>query len=157
MYLKLATVPGEAVGKGYEQTIAVHSFSFGASNPVSISSSSGGAGASLVQVSTMNIMKEADASSPVLFGAVCKGAHYDNATLFVLEAGGDANVYLQYDMTLVFVDNVQWSGSGGGGKASESISLAFGSIKATYFKQDATGKTSKAAEFGWNVQTHAPL
>jgi type VI secretion system secreted protein Hcp len=154
MYLKLATIPGEATGKGFEGQIAVHSFSFGGSNPVSISSASGGSSGGVPNISSLNLSKETDKSSPLLFQALCLGSHLDNATFSALKTGSSTEPYITLELTNVFVDNISWSGAGND-VAQESFSLAFGEVKITYYTQDKTGKTTKGAEFDYNIQTHS--
>lgn len=154
-YLKLDTVDGESTRKGFEKWIEIYSFSLGASNPSNIGSGAG-AGAGKVDISSLNVMKKSDATSPKLFGACCSGKHFPKASLVLNKAGGDAAVdYIKYEFTEVFVDSVQWSGSSGGDDTpTESLSLAFASVHITYTPQKADGTKGSAVVAGWNVKTN---
>lgn len=155
-YLNLQGITGEATRKGFEGWIEIESFSFGASNPVSIGTASTGAGAGKVSLSSFNTLKRTDSSSPVLFQKCCSGQHFAKVSLALNKAGGDAAVkFLQYDFTEVFVDSIQWSGSGGGEETpSESLSFAFASINVTYTPQKVTGEAGSAIVAGWDVKAN---
>ena len=154
-YLKIENVDGEVTAKGMEKTVEIYSFSFGASNPTSVSSSGGaGMSAGKVSLSSFNFMKKLDKSSAPLFQACCTGKHFPKATLSLRKAGGDAGqgVFLEYVLTQVFVDSIQWSGSTGGDDTpTESVSFSFSKIETTYFTVDAKGSASKAGQAAWDV------
>lgn len=140
-FLKLPNVKGESTDKTHSGEIEIYSFSWGASNPVHIGSGTGGMGAGKVSISSFNVMKKSDSTSPLLFKACCTGSHYDTATVTLRKAGGSAALeYLTYLFTEVFVESIQWSGSSGGDDTpTESLSLAFGKVEITYKTQDAKG------------------
>lgn len=154
-YLKIETVDGEVQAKGMEKSIEIYSFSFGASNPTSVKSSGGqGLSAGKVEISSFNFMKKLDKTSSNLFQACCTGKHFPKATLSLRKAGGDAGqaVFLEYVLTQVFVDTVQWSGSTGGDDTpTESVSFSFAKIELTYNTVDEKGKAAKAGQAGWDL------
>jgi type VI secretion system secreted protein Hcp len=156
IFLKIEpTVDGESQAKGHEKQIEIFSFSLGASNPSSVATG-GGSGAGKVDISSLSIQKQVDLASSKLFLKCCNGTHFDKATLFVREAGGDAPVeYWTMEMKQVFVDSVSWGGAAGGGKPSESVSLSFAEVKITYYSQDEHGAKKDKMEGGWNVKTNA--
>ena len=108
-FLDIKDAPGESTAKGYEGKIEIYSFSWGASNPSTIGSGTGGGGAGKVSISSFNIMKRTDSASPKLFQSCCRGDHYDAATVTMRKAGGTAGqvVFLTYKFTEVFVDSIQ--------------------------------------------------
>lgn len=154
-YLKIEGIDGEVTAKGMEKTVEIYSFSFGASNPTSVSSSGGtGMSAGKVSMSSFNFMKKLDKASSSLFQACCNGKHFAKATLSLRKAGGDAGqgVFLEYVLTPVFVDSVQWSGSTGGDDTpTESVSFNFGKIELTYSTVDDKGKAAKAGQAAWDA------
>ena len=151
------TVVGESTDATYSKSKAyeIYSFSWGASNPVTIGSATSGTGGGKVSVSSFNVMKKTDTASCTLFSACATGAHFPTAHVVMRKAGGTQLVYLQYDFTEVYVESVQWSGSSGGDDTpTESVSFAFGGVTVTYTAQDATGKAitpSKTAS--WDART----
>lgn len=161
-YLFIDTVDGESTAtfaakpNGMSKApMDIYSFSFGASNPVTIGSGTGGSGGGRVSLSSFSIMKKSDNSSPLLFQACAQGEHYAKATVVLRKAGGSANnqgVFLQYDFTELYVESIQWSGSTGGDDTpSESVSFAFATIAITNYKQDTTGKLAKGNGASWDL------
>jgi type VI secretion system secreted protein Hcp len=156
MFLKISTVDGEATDKDHAGEIDIFSYSLGASNPSSVATGTG-SGAGKVSISSLSVQKVVDLSSPKLFQYCCNGKHFDEATLTVREAGGDAPVeYMKIKMKQVFVDSVSWGGASGGGKPSESLTLSFAELVFEYSSQTKEGGVDKTVPAGWNVQTNQP-
>ena len=160
MYTTGGAVPaeGETTDKTYSANKAweVLSFSFGASNPTTVGSGSGGSGGGKVSISSFNIMKKTDNASPSLFKSCCMGSFYDTATVVLRKAGGKAPlVYLQYDFGEVYVDNIQWSGSSGGDDTpAESVSFSFATVKVQYWPQKKDGTAGTLSDASWNITTN---
>jgi len=156
-------VVGEATASGIPTgAFEIFSFSWGCSNPTTVGTTGGGLSSGKVAVSSFNVMKKSEKSSPKLFGACCTGQHYDKAHVVCRKAAGTAgkqSTFIQYDFTDVMVESVQWSGSHGGDDwPTESLSFAFGKVKITYNSQDsATGATKKAAEASWDLTAAATM
>ena len=145
---------GETTDKTYKEKKAfeIYSFSWGASNPVSIDSSGGGMGSGKVSISSFNVMKKTDKASPVLFLACCKGTHYDKANVVLRKAGGTPLEYLKYEFTEVMIESIQWSGSSGGDDTpTESVSFAFGACDIKYIPQDEKGAPGTAVPASWDL------
>jgi type VI secretion system secreted protein Hcp len=154
-FLKLEGLDGEATRAGFEKWIELFSFSWGASNPVTIGPGTTGAGGGRVSISSFNCMKKTDCASPVLFQMCCNGKHFPTAKLMLNKAGGDdqkAVEYISYEFSLVFVESVQWSGSTGGDDSpTESVSFAFGGVQINYTPQSATGTPGTPIRGSWDV------
>src|SRR5882672_4329811 len=67
----------------------IKDFSFGAENPTTIGSATGGAGAGKIKFNEFTIKKTTDQASPLFFRNCAAGAHYKKVTLAVRKAGGD--------------------------------------------------------------------
>jgi type VI secretion system secreted protein Hcp len=153
--MKIPGVDGEASTKGHEKEIELSSFSFGASNPSNVGSGSG-SGAGKVDLSSISIQKQVDLSSAKLFQKCCEGKHFDTATIVCREAGGDSPVeYWTIKLKQVFIDNISWGASSGGGKPSESISVSFAEVSFEYYSQDDKGAKKDKVSGGWNIKTNA--
>ncbi len=152
----LSTLDTKPAGLSKKPT-DIYSFSFGASNPTTVGSASGGSGAGKVSVSSFHIMKKTDNASPMLFQACCTGDHYEKAAVALRKAGGKDNkqqIFLLYEFEQVFVDNIQWSGSSGGDDTpTESVSFSFGKVKVTNYAQDKAGKVGNGVEGKWDLRT----
>jgi len=136
--------------------IEIFSFSWGASNPVTVGSTGTGLAAGKVSVSSFNIMKKSEESSCSLFAACCTGQHYPTAKVIMRKAtgtDGHQKVFLQYDFTDVMVESIQWSGSSGGDDTpTESVSFAFAAVAITYSKQNTVdGSMTPAGNASWDL------
>jgi len=154
-YLKIEGVEGEASAKGMEKQIEIYSFSWGASNPVSVASSGGkGLSAGRVSISSFNIMKKADKASTQLFQACATGKNFTKATVIMRKAGGEGGQapFLQYDFDTIMVESIQWSGSSGGDDTPmESVSFSFGKVSITYTPQNKDGSKGSPAVGAWDL------
>jgi type VI secretion system secreted protein Hcp len=132
-FLKIKGVDGESTDEKHKGEIELLSFSFGATNHVSIGSASGGAGAGRVAMSEFNFQKKIDKASAVLLQSCCTGAHFDTVTLTCRKAGKEQQQFL----TIVL--------------PSDSVSLAFGKIKFEYKEQKPDGSLGGAIIGGWDL------
>ena len=141
----------------FEKKIEIYSFSWGASNPTTVSSGATGLSAGKVSVSSFNIMKKTEKSSPKLFGACCKGTHFDKAVVTLRKAAGEAGqkAFLTYTFTDVMVESVQWSGSTGGDDTpTESVSFAFAKVAVSYQQQNSSGgSVGNPVDACWDLTT----
>jgi type VI secretion system secreted protein Hcp len=158
LQINTPAVVGESTQANFVGWIEIYSFSFGASNPTTVSSGQAGLSAGKVSISSFNCMKKADKSSPPLFAACTTGQHYGGAVVNLLKATGVSGmqqIFWTYTFTDVMVESIQWSGSSGGDDTpTESVSLAFGKIQIDYFMQDtATGAMTNSGTATWNLTT----
>ncbi len=154
-FLKIEGVDGESTRDKFEKWIEVYSFSWGASNPITIGTGTTGVSAGKVTISSFNVMKKTDSASPVLFQHCCEGKHFPTANVSMNKSTGDSTAplaYLTYEFTEVFVESIQWSGSSGGDDTpSESVSFAFGSVKINYTPQEKTGAPGSPVRGSWDL------
>ena len=157
-FLKLTGVTGESTDSAHSGQIEIYSFSWGASNPVTIGSGTTGSGAGKVSVSSMSFMKKLDTSSPNLLKNCCIGDHFATGTLALCKAGGTQETYLEYDMTEVYIESYQVSGSSGGDDTpTESVSVTFAEVTMKYTPQLAGGGMGTMVTAGWNQTTNKPI
>jgi type VI secretion system secreted protein Hcp len=156
-FIDIAGVTGECTATGFEGKIEVASFSWGASNSVTVGAGSTGLVGGKVSVSSFSFTKRMESSSNVLFAACCTGKHFATATVTMRKSGGsDENPqqpYQVFSFTDVMVESIQWSGSGGGDDTpTESITMAFASVSLSYKAQTtATGaEGTDPIKAGWD-------
>src|SRR5688500_12272034 len=131
-FIKIKDVEGEAMQGNHVGEIEILSFSWGASNPTTVGSGTGGLSAGKAEVSRFNIMKKSDKASPVLFQACCNGKHFADAVVTLNKASGERgqSPFLKYTFTDCMIESVQWSGSTGGDDTpTESVSIAFAKVE----------------------------
>lgn len=158
-------VKGESTVTGLTNPAAtgwfeIFSWSWGASNPTTVGTTGSGLSAGKVSVSSFNIMKKTEASSPFLFQGCATGEHYKTATVVMRKAAGKANkqiIFIQYDFQDVMVESIQWSGSSGGDDTpTESVSFAFAKVTLQYWPQNTeTGAQGTAIPASWDLTTAA--
>lgn len=161
-YLWIQGVEGESSSKGMEKKIDIISFSFGASNPSTVSSGKGGLSAGKVHVGGFNVMKKMDSASNILFAHNCTGDHFPKAEVLLRKASGKDSgqqVFLKYEFEHVMVDSIQWSGSSGGDDSpTESVQFAFANFKTTYTKFGTDGKPAgNVGPVGWDLTKNAKM
>jgi type VI secretion system secreted protein Hcp len=148
---------GESKDAAHVGWVGISDFSFGETNPITIGSSSGGAGAGKVKFNEFQITKSVDSTSPALFQLAAAGAHMPTVVLAIRKAAG-ATVspadYLKFEFHLVFVSSIAWSG-GGGEAPVESVTFAYGSLGMAYHTQSSTGALSASPLVGtWSQITN---
>jgi type VI secretion system secreted protein Hcp len=150
-FLKLGTLKGESVVKGFEDQIQLLSWGWGMTQSGTTHTASGG-GAGKVDVSDLQVSKHVDAASPMLALACCKGTHYDSATLTMRKAGGTALEYVTLTLTDLIVTSYSVSEGGGGDLLTDTFTLNFGKYKFSFQPQDNKGaKKGGAIDATWDI------
>ena len=119
-------------GTGGPGSIEVNSFSFGARNIGSQSSSSG---AGKVTFNPFSITRKIDAASPIFMKDLHAGAVIATVTLYVTGSAnpaGAAGDTFTATFEKVRVTSISWSSSSGGDSPQESITLSARSVAVTY-------------------------
>ena len=151
-------IEGESTAKGLDPATGwfeLMSFSWGASNPVTVGPSSGGISGGMVSISSFNVMKKSDKSSPLLLLASCNNEHFGSVKVVCRKGTGGSGgqqAFLKYTFTDCMVESIQWSGSGGGDDTpTESLSLAFAQCQIETFLQNTqTGQMTAGPQMSWD-------
>jgi len=131
-FLKLTPEESSEGGQPVEVEIPILGFEWGLTNPLSIGSATGGAGAGKVQFTSLLVTKPIDATSALLFKLCATGGHLKKAVLTVVRQnkGKDGDVLLSTTFDIVFVSGYRVGGSAGQeGVPTESIEFAFGAAQ----------------------------
>jgi len=155
-FLKLDGINGESADAKHKGEIDLVSFSWGATNPVSIGSATGGAGAGKLKFDDLRVVKKVDLSSPKLFQACATGQHISTGTIVVRKAGGVQLEYLKLNLNLIFIKDIQQQGTPQGDEIPlEEITMAIGSLQFQYQQQGSDGKAQGGPSIAsWNVVTN---
>jgi type VI secretion system secreted protein Hcp len=152
-FLKLAGIDGESTDETHVKWIEVESFSWGVSNPTTISST-GGAAVGKAIPSDFTLVIPVSSASPAIFSKVVSGVHIDTATLSARKAGGRGSVeFFKYDLDTVFVSSL--TTEGGGDVPMEQVSLRFAKIEVAYTPQKADGSAGLPITAGWDFLKNA--
>ncbi len=159
-FLEIDGIPGESKDVGHPNTIAVDTFSFGASNSGPVGTGGGGGGAGRVSFSEISFKKTIDKTSPLLYLNTANGRPIRTAVLFVRKSGGTTGRPPAdfYTITLsdVRVSSVQTSG-GNGDVPVESFSLTYGKIEFSYSAQKPDGSLDTPIKSGWDLVNNRAL
>jgi type VI secretion system secreted protein Hcp len=145
-------ITGESQKENHEGEIDLMTFSLGATNFHSVSVGTG-ASTGKVSLQDFHLTKSTDSSSPVLFQKCCDGHIFSTCTVSLQrQVAGQATPYLVYKFTNVYIDSIQWSGSGGAtdDSPSESISFAFSTMAVEYTQLLDDGSQGNTVHGGWD-------
>lgn len=155
-FLKIAGIPGESTDDKHKNWIEVLSYSWGLSQPVSGSASSGGGASSeRADFQDFSVVKALDKASPKLMLACADGTHIDEVKLELCRAGGDKLKYMEYKLTNVLVSGYSPGGAAQGGETLplEEVSFNYGKVELTYTHQArAGGRGHGNVAAGWNLE-----
>lgn len=153
-------IPGETQDEEMSKLSAfeVLSFELGAETVINIGSITGGGSAGKATFKEFTITKKTDTASTGLFRCLCSGEHFDDLVIVLRRAAGgqvdnkkSGKTFMQFDMRLVMVQDMSWSGSDGDDVCEETVILQFGAIRIWYYKQDSKGKMAdKPEEAMWS-------
>jgi type VI secretion system secreted protein Hcp len=144
------------VGKA-AAVVELRSFSLSAENPAIVGSATSVAGVGKVKFNALQVEKTVDRLSPSLFTACAMGAHFPTVQIFIRKALGGATPgkpYLAYELSMVFINRIEWSGGGGDEAAVEQVEFAYGGLAVGYYPQQPDGSTGKILALGWSVVTN---
>jgi type VI secretion system secreted protein Hcp len=154
VFLKLGDIKGESTAVGHEGEIEILSWSWGASNPATIGTTSGGLSAGRVAIADLSLMKLLDSATPKLFELVTRGTHTPKAVLIVRKEGDRPFDYLRITLEDVLVSSLQVSGATE--RPSESVSLSFAKVLVEYRSQSSSGSGSTWIPASWDLTKVAP-
>ena len=159
--LSPAELKGETTDKAFAGAIQINSFSFGVENQITIGSASGGAGTGKAAFKELEITKHVDSVSPALFKALCMGAHFGDAWLYIRKAGAvkgaTAQAYITIRLKMMFVTNIEFTGSSDDDLPGEKVTFKYGAMEISYKPQDATGKAGAEIKAMWSQIKNAAV
>lgn len=159
-FLKLDGIEGESTDDNHKGWVELLSYSWGATQPTSISSATGGRTAERVNIQDFSFVKAVDRSSPHLFLACCDGRHLKEVVLELCQAAGDKHSYMKVKFQGAIVSSYRPGGSAQGGetKPLEEVALNFGKVQLEYTPVDHMGKAgSKIGPMGWDLEANKKL
>lgn len=156
IFLKIDGIKGESKDAKHKDSIEVLSWSWGVSQPGSMSTGGGG-GTGKASFSDLTVMHTMDAASPNLALFSAGGKHIPTVTLTQRKAGEDQQDFLIIKMSDVIISSVQDSGSDGGGLPTESFSLNYAKIEGEYKPQNEKGGLEAGIKWGWDLKKNVKV
>ena len=149
--LQIEGIKGESKDKAHKDTIELHSFSWGVTNPGTYASNSGG-GAGKGSFQDLHCSSTVNKASPNLAKASASGKHISKAILYVRKAGGKQQEYYTVTLEDILISGYQSGGSGGDILPMDSFSLNYAKIKFEYKPQKDDQTLDSAIEMTWNLK-----
>ncbi|QWF19574.1 Hcp family type VI secretion system effector [Lysobacter capsici] len=158
VFLKIGPFKGESRDNDHKDWIELLDFNFEVVQPRSATgSSAGGHTAARSEISTINILKEADLSSTAFLQAAANGSTLDKMTVNVRRADGKdgkAINYRVFEAMNIVVSKVR-TFIGNNGLLMEEIQLSIATMKDTYTAQGIEGgpKGNSTFQYSWSKNT----
>jgi len=155
VYLKLTNpdVNGESTDKDHAKWIEINAWRQLIKQPKSTSASTaGGHSAGRTEHEDMELVKDLDLASPMLYQAVSGGTTFESAQLDFYRDAGDGNrvKYLEIQMQNVFIASVE-STNDGKELPAETIKLRYATIQWKYTKQNSDGSRGGVTQGAWSL------
>ena len=154
-FLKLDGIDGESQDKEHKGEIDIIAWSWGGASTGSFNLGGGGASGK-ASFSDLTLTKYYDKTSPNLMAKLADGTHIKEATLFARKAGGSSAIeFLTIKLSDVIITSVNFGGSGGEDRYTETVSIAFAKFEVAYQAQKNDGaKDGGEIKAGWNIQSN---
>ena len=160
MFLKMGDdIKGESTDAAHEGWMGITSFSTGVSQQISAPSATGGRAAGKASFQDLSVTKEVDTASADIaqFCALGKVIPEVNLEVCINSGGEEGHVLVKYKLENAMVSSYNLNGVDGGGKPSESFSLAYGKITVCYVPLDDSHAAGSEFERGWNLETNKKM
>lgn len=153
IYMKIDGIDGSVTAKGFEKQIELHSFQFGVGRAISMDSGNAANRAhGRPSLSEITVTKNMENSSFGLLKEVLSGNAGKKVKISVVEVAADQlKEYVVYELEDVLIS--AYSVSTGGGVPSESISLSYAKITASFTSADKSNKAGAQMRVSYDLAT----
>jgi type VI secretion system secreted protein Hcp len=148
-FLKIDGIPGESADSKRKDEIDVEAWSWGESVAPP---STGGGGASRVQMRDLSVTARVSKASPALLLACATGKHLKSAVLSARRTGKDQADFLTYTLSDVLVSSFQTAGSEAAVGPLDSVALNFSKIQVEFRQFKADGSSAGSFKAGWDAK-----
>ena len=108
---------------------------------------------SQVQVGSLDMVKNADESSPELIAAACEGRVFSTVVVDLVRVSSGGNeVFYQIELEDAYITYYTFSGQGAGSiETLDQFSMCFNKINWSYKKKDEKGNPQGSVDTGWDL------
>ncbi|KAF0137809.1 MAG: hypothetical protein FD152_198 [Xanthobacteraceae bacterium] len=152
-YMKIAEIPGESGRKDHEDEIIISSLQWAATRPM-INTPGVGRSTGMANVTSVNITKLYDKSSPYLAQAVLLATAFPEIVVTLRKDSGETHLdYLTITLTDCMIESYTFSGGMGGDDSPpmESVSVVFNKVKVLYIEQASDHSAGGEHEFEYDL------
>ena len=154
IHIKLGDIKGESTDDKHKDEIDVESYSWGASNPGSMSHGGGG-GTGRVSFSDLTFVHRVDKASANLWKACATGEHIKEATMSSAKQGKGPQDFLIFKMNDILITSVSLSEANGTGSVPlENVSMQFAKVDMEYKPQKADGSLDAGVHFKYDIKAN---
>ncbi len=151
LFLKIDGITGESQDSNHRGWINIESFTWGASQPGSMSIGGGG-GAGKVQYRDLSVLTHIDKATPAIMRYVSIGKHMNKVELSVCKAGGSQIEYCRITLEDVLITNVVFNGTTNRDLIGLSYQFQASRVKTQYWEQSAGGGKGAETQSGWDIK-----
>ncbi|WP_144817978.1 MULTISPECIES: type VI secretion system tube protein Hcp [Enterobacteriaceae] len=151
LFLKIDGITGESQDSNHKGWINIESFTWGASQPGSMSVGGGG-GAGKVQYRDLSVLTHIDKATPAIMRYVSIGKHVNKVELSVCKAGGSQIEYCRITLEDVLITNVVFNGTTNRDLIGLSYQFQASRVKTQYWEQSASGGKGAETQSGWDIK-----
>ena len=148
MYLKIGDIPGESTDPAHIDEIEVLGWSWGLSQPISLTTIPAGGSAAF---NDLSVTKYIDKSTPLLMKAASTGERHDTAKLSIRNIGTRPVEFYTVEMEGVYIYGLMTGGAAIEDRLTESTTLAFERITVTYIQILPTGPEGDTVNYFWDI------
>jgi type VI secretion system secreted protein Hcp len=154
IFAKIGDIKGESLDDKHKDEIEVLSFSWGVTNPGSVShGGGGGGGGGKATFQDLSFIHKIDKASPLLMKACATGAHLKEATITHRKPGKGQQDYLIIKLNDIIITGVT-DGVASGEAGSETVGLAFAKIDLEYKPRKADGSFEPGIHFKYDLKAN---
>lgn len=151
LFLKLDGIAGESIDAKHKDEIQLLSFSWGASNPVTVATG-GGAHGGRARATEFAFVARTSKASPLLFLNCATGKHIRSGLLTVRKAGELSVEYIKITLTDILVSSYKEASDDAGGPPADWASLNFGRLQFAYYPTNVDGALGQPVTTSWDFR-----
>ena len=156
MYLKIEGVSGESKDAQHKEWTDIQSFSWGVTQPGSMSVGGGG-GTGKASFNDLYVVARIDRSAPAVLKHCATGKHLGKAELSICKAGGEQIEYSRITLEDVLVTSVQYKGEQDGDAMMVSYAFQAAKVKQQYWEQTDKGGKGAESVVGYDIKQNKAI
>lgn len=151
IFMRIDGVTGESKDAHHKNWIDVHNFTWGASQPNTLTSGGGG-GAGKVNFHDLKVTAAIDKAAPTILKHSAIGRHIPKLEISVCKAGGEQIEYSRITLDDVMVTGVEFDGSKNNEVLWVTYSFQAVKIKTQYWEQTERGGKGPETQMGYDIK-----
>ena len=151
IFMRIDGITGESKDAHHKNWIDVHNFTWGASQPNTLTTGGGG-GAGKVNFQDLKVTAAIDKAAPTILKHSAIGRHIPKLEISVCKAGGEQIEYSRITLDDVMVTGVEFDGSKNNEVLWVTYSFQAVKIKTQYWEQIERGGKGPETQMGYDIK-----